>query len=241
VSALIGLGFLAMVLANAVVGARLLARARRSRQIPELALGSSFVLMGALGYPLAVAARRGLAGSDAAAGWLLAGALGAQDLGCLGIFVVTWRVFRPESRTAACAVAAAAALFAASLLGHAVTPGFSGARDGGAWYYLGLATRAAGFGWAALESLRYHALLRRRLALGLADPVVTDRFRLWGIATSAIVAGFAIFGFGRLSGGNVAESAPVLAATSLTCLVSGSAIWLAFFPPAAYARRVAAR
>ena len=38
------------------------------------------------------------------------------------------------------------------------------------------------FAWGGFEALRYFFLLRRRQALGLADPVVTNRFLLWAIA-----------------------------------------------------------
>jgi hypothetical protein len=241
VSAILGLGMLAMIVADAAAGARLLWLARRTRQLPELALGSSLLLMGAVGYPLAVAARRGAFGADAPAAWILAGALAVQNLGCFGTFVLNWRVFRPGARWAAGLTGAGAAVLVASIAGPALAAGPAGPGDGGAWYYAGLAARAAGFAWAAVESLRYHGLMRRRLALGLADPVVTDRFRLWGIASAATVAGFGAFLAGRLAGPHMAESPPVLAATSCVGLVAATSLWLAFLPPAAYLRRLAAR
>ena len=40
-------------------------------------------------------------------------------------------------------------------------------------------------GWIAIESLRYRSLLLRRLALGLADPVLINRFGLWGSGCAA--------------------------------------------------------
>ena len=103
---------------------------------------------------------------------------------------------------------------------------------------LGFAARAGAFAWAAVESFHYHARLRRRLALGLIDSEVVDRFWLWGVATSAAFAAFGIFLWGKLGSPNVAESVPVLVATSSVGLVSGVAIWLAFFPPKAYTERI---
>ena len=35
--------------------------------------------------------------------------------------------------------------------------------------------------WTGIESLAYSSALKRRLVLGLADPVVADRVQLWGI------------------------------------------------------------
>jgi len=92
------------------------------------------------------------------------------------------------------------------------------------------------FGWGLLECARYHLLLRRRLRLDLADPVVTDRFRLYAAATGLAVltnlmgsvfwwlgvemlthplGGLLLFGFG----------------TSSSVLMM-----LAFLPPRAYTR-----
>jgi hypothetical protein len=39
---------------------------------------------------------------------------------------------------------------------------------------------AVTFGWASLESLRYYGVMRRRRSLGLVDPVVANRFLVWG-------------------------------------------------------------
>jgi hypothetical protein len=241
VSAILGLGMLAMIVADAAAGARLLWLARRTRQLPELALGGSLLLMGAIGYPLAVAVRRGAFGADATAAWILAGALAVQNVGCFGVFVLNWRVFRPGEPWAAALTGAGAAALLASVAAPALAAGTSGPANEGGWYYAGLAARASGFAWAAVESLGYHGRMRRRLALGLADPVVTDRFRLWGIASAATVIGFAIFFAARLAGPHMAESPPVLAATSCVGLVAATSLWLAFLPPEAYVRRLAAR
>lgn len=232
-TSVLGLGILAMIAADAVVGVRLLALARRTREVPELALGCAMLLLGVAGYPLSIAARRGFGGEEYG-GLLLLAALTAQNLACLGIYIATWRVFRPRSAGAAAAVVAASAAFVASLVA-------SGSSDAGPGYYLGYTARLLAFIWAAAEAFHYHARLRRRLVLGLADPVVTDRFYLWGVATATLCAGFLIFLYGRLTGPNVADSAPVLLATSLVGILAGTTIWLAFLPPAGSVRRVRAR
>ena len=61
------------------------------------------------------------------------------------------------------------------------------------------------------------------------------------MGTTMISAGFLLFLAGRLLGGNVAESAPVLIGTSVVGLISGTALWLAFLPPENYVRRIRAR
>jgi hypothetical protein len=238
VEKLLGAGVLFQVAVSALVGVRLLRLAARTRQVPELALGSAYVLLGTLGHPLAILARSGALAPGASAP-LLAAALAAQDLACLGVYVMTWRTFRPAQR-------ALGALVAAVGLGMAVSvalgaqDGFA-ASDAGAGYWLGLALRAGAFLWAACESLRQHSLLRRRLRLRLADPVVTDRFWLWSLANLALCVGFAVFALARLAQTGSATSPVALAVTSAIGVLSGGATWLAFLPPARYLRHVAAR
>jgi hypothetical protein len=238
-TSLLGAGVLVQIAACTGVGARLLLLARRTRQAPELAFGIAFLLFGVVGYPLSITSRSGLGG--AGAGWLLLAALAAQDAGSLAVYLGTRRVFRPRARWALALVAAAAVAFPASLAVQALAGGFAPGRSGGAGYYLGLAARFGAFAWTAVEALRYHAKLRRRLALGLADPRMVDRFRLWAVTNCALCLGFAVFLWGLLASGNPAESALVLVATSAVAVVGGLSMWLAFFPPAAWQRRVAAR
>lgn len=42
--------------------------------------------------------------------------------------------------------------------------------------------------WGGLEALYYYGMLRKRMRLGMADPVVTDRFRLYGVAVAGLPA-----------------------------------------------------
>lgn len=238
---LLGIGVALQMGVDAVVGLRLLALAARTRKLPELGFGLTFVLLGGVGFPLSVVARGELAPSPEAAGTLLVAGFAAQNAGCLALFAVTWRVFRPESRLAAAAVALAAAAFVASLVGHGATVGFHGGVDESPWYYVGFAARGLAFAWAAFESGRYVRLLGRREALGLGNPVVRDRFRLWCLASCTIVATFLVVLAGRLTTGNPVESPWVLGTTSVGGLVVAIALWLAFLPPRAYRERVAAR
>jgi hypothetical protein len=99
----------------------------------------------------------------------------------------------------------------------------------------------AALAWAAAESLRHAALLKRRVALGLADPVVVNRVRLWGVAmlisTLMCAAGTAT----QWAGVPILNTEGGGAALAGLGLVSGSALYLAFFPPPAYRRFVARR
>ena len=96
VEKLLGLGIVVQIVACGVVGTRLLILATRTRQAPELLLGAAFLLLGVVGYPLAIAAR---AGGDPSTG-LLTTALAVQNVACLCMYATTWRTFRADSRTA---------------------------------------------------------------------------------------------------------------------------------------------
>lgn len=227
---LLGVGMLGQVIACAVVGARLLLLARRTRQAPELCLGASFVLLGVLGYPLSVVARVG----DVPSIGLLAAALAAQDAACLFMYAATWRTFRADSGTPGLAICAVAIGFATSVgLGFA-----TGAPNDGSGYYLGFSLRAGAFAWPAIESFRHYQRLERRLRIGLGDPIVSDRFRLWAVSTGTIVLAFAAFLAGKLLSENPATNPWVLCSSSVGGIVAGTTMWLAFFPPARYLRRV---
>lgn len=237
---LLGLGIVAQIVVCAALGTRLLLLWRRTRKAPELAYGCAFLLLGAIGFPLSIPARTGLV-EGAAAGALLALAFAAQNAASLSIGIATWKTFRPGAGGLLWVCWGLGALYVVSLLGQQLEVGFAGGRDGGAFYHLGLLLRFAPFAWTCAESFRYHATLRRRRALGLADPVVTDRILLWGLASLSICLGFVVFFAGRLLTGNAAGSPWVLAATSCVAVASSVAMTLAFFPPRAYLRRVSRR
>ncbi len=104
--------------------------------------------------------------------------------------------------------------------------------------------------WAFAESLAYWRMMRRRLALGLADPVVTNRFFLWSVWTGGLamlplatlllrLTGYALQWFG-LPEADVAASdrAAIAASLQIVFLITGLAgviaISLSFFPPRRY-------
>jgi hypothetical protein len=228
------LGIGCLIVSCAAVGLRLVALGARSRRLPELAMGAGYLLFGALGYPLAAVARASAAEGAPHAGLWLAAALAIQNLGVIGGYVFNWRVFRP-GRAGAAVTALGALLLALSWIGHGVDPGWPSAESRGPWYYTGLATRAAAFVWGAAEAFVYWTRLRRRLALGLADPVVTNRMLLWGSTSLVIALGFGVFACATLAGTGV-NAVPVVLAITACGLGAASTMTLAFFPPARYVR-----
>jgi hypothetical protein len=241
---LAAIGGLSFVLASLVVGVRLLLLARRTRQLPELAIGTGLVLMGGLGYPLTATARLATAWPvELRTGIFLLSML-CSWVGIVCVCIFNQRVFRPGRPAAQALVAGVAGAQILCLLVQAVDPGVQAA----ALYNQGLGLRlfTAGHGlplaWAAYESFHYGALLARRAKLGLgADPIVADRVRLWGISMlSALVINLASTACGVF---DVDLATTTLGALVIVPfgLVAAGCTWLAFVPPAAYLRRVSAR
>jgi hypothetical protein len=184
------LPILAFVLVATTVGVRLLLLSRRTRQLPELSIGLGLSLIPLLGMPLSAMGRvPALVGTDLGNAALTAGVATV----CVGIalfFVFTWRVFRAASFWATGLVIAAFAFLAVIPAGF----GFAGWQQAELeeilprtrpWAMSMVGMLMLALAWTGIESLRYHRLMRRRRALGLADPVVVNRFLLWGVGSLA--------------------------------------------------------
>ena len=236
-------GGLSFVAASFLVGLRLVLLARRTRQFPEFAIGTALTLMGGVGYPLTAIARMAPALSDDSRVSLFVVSLWLTWIGTVLLACFNMRVFRPGEGWARILVTALALLLVGSFVLQSFSPGLRvGAfRNQGLGLRLFMCGLAVPLAWGTYESLRYWALLQKRVRLGLADPVVADRMRLWGIAEgSACVINVsttiaALFGvdFAVASVG-----ALVIAPLGILAAVS---TWFAFIPPAAYLRRVISR
>jgi hypothetical protein len=236
--------FLAVVLvavASTVVGARLLLVSRRTRGFPELVLGLSLAGITGIGFPIVL-----LTELRQTIGPLLTFAADfigsfAVAMGFAGFYVFTWRVFRPGSRWAATfsMLGSGAALLAAAAtvwLAIGIESSEEKFRVVRAWEILLFTSAAAGFLWGAVEAFRYHAMLRRRLALGLAEATVTNRVLLWGLTGVSAGAALVILTLLRLMDVNY-MNAPVALFTAAACgFLASVCLYLAFLPPAAYLR-----
>jgi len=238
---LLGLiGFPSFVVVSLLLGVRLLTLAARTRKLPELAIGLNFLVAGALGYSLLIAAESLRLFPERLAGYgSFAGVVGISTGGVL-IALFSRQVFRPQSRIAGALLAAYAVWTALGIYGswvlhvsHAEEPvGFWLGRWGPNFALL------AGYGWSTFESLRYHGVLRRRVRIGLGDPLVAERLLLWGVGTLALVGVALVHLLAQLAGRHQLPPS-LLGASSLLILLTAVCEWLAFFPPARYRRRFA--
>jgi hypothetical protein len=96
--------------------------------------------------------------------------------------------------------------------------------------------------WGSIEALRYWRMMRRRGRLGLADPVVTNRFFMWGVGAGAAGVGTAVGVTAQMLVGRPPLEIPwVTLSSSMHGLVAAVALSLAFLPTPAYRRFLLAR
>jgi hypothetical protein len=223
----------AFVLASLIVSLRLLALARRSGELPELLIGLGLLLMGGVGYPLSTVARL-LDGSPSLQTSLFFVHALLSLLGQSAVAVFTWRVFRHDEPWARAVAFGFITTLAALLLWQTAAPGWRSyaQNEAGPWGWLPLYSLFV-LAWAGTESLLYHLKLRKRLVLGLADPVTADRLRLWAIAMlAAFTTSLVAVGLRSLGVEMTAELTGLVVGP--LGLVSASSMWLAFMPPERY-------
>ena len=242
------LGLLAFLVTGAIVGMRLLWLARRTGHQPERVLGMALVALCILGYPLVLASR--LLETTARVPAELLGLAGNAGVALCAVLVAefTRRVFYPERAAARAVLLALAALETVLVLGLSVARRrafASGADAFGVmeavtpWVLPFLLVLAVVFGWAGLESARYHAVLRRRRALGLAEPELVNRLLLWTVSmlsASGLILGITTL---RLAGARITEHPAPMLMSAVAGLTVSIAWYLAFLPPRAYRERLA--
>jgi hypothetical protein len=233
------------------LAAHLLRRARRRRDLAPFLLGLNLLFAMGFGYLLCsagmAAALLGEAPAPGLVSLLLGTGYGATIVGLVAALVFQWRVFKPNERWPAALGAGFAFVMGLGWAGAAATGALATGRYEGVWIWLLNAAMLATNLWVGIEPLVYHAKLRRRVPLGLAEPLVADRFLLWGLGSLARAAMLALGPLSvpvldRLEGDSrLVFSALVLMAASGLGLATSVAYWLTFNPTAGYARWVERR
>lgn len=227
----------AFIVAGGVVGVRLLLLAARTRELSDWIVGFSLFDLSAVAYPLILMGTLGdLSLADAKLVTTLSSV--SLALGWGGVFVFTKRVFRPDERWALALVGAGFAMLAYGLaaglphIQHAPDRATLLAAAGpGMWVeYAAILVYA----WTSLEGFRCWSQARRRLRLGLTDPLVVNRFLLWGWIGVASLLSVAPSTLISLAGGEGSTSVVGRLCTALGGLVAAGALQLAFLPPARY-------
>jgi hypothetical protein len=180
----------------------------------------------------------------------------AIQLGGCFFAVFVWQTFRPAERWARGLSIAVCSLFSLNFVLFYVTGAYASQSHP---FYMALSSSLALlFAWGFVESLLYFRLMRRRTALGLADPAVTNRFLLFSAWTGAcmglpfVMTIVRIISFiqhaGVAAGSGLAlqpEAAWTVQVIRVAVLTLGPVLaigcWLCFFPPRRYAQWIEAR
>jgi hypothetical protein len=215
-------GFTVAILA---IGTRLLWLFSRTRQLPELLIGVAFLGCG-LGYLLMIGARAPGLAEHAHPVQVLGRAV--HSIGLVSIALTTWRIFRPGGLGPLLLVCGVVLGAGCGFVGDLVFVDRA-FRIASPLFWVGLATGAFTFAWAAFESFRYCGMLRRQVRLGLADAAIARRILLWGLSAAAIFLNYPVVTWNVVTTGDPFSPDQRLV-TSLLTLAAALCIWAAFFP-----------
>ena len=233
--------FLAIyTVASGIVGVKLLARARKSNGVPELLIGLAYVAAPAVGYPLCVLAP--MLSNRAIVTPLYVFGETSLVFGCCCYLFFTAKVFRPTAGWAtACAAVGSVILVGCGV--QIVWSYFVSAdqAENVARARVGLAPMVTVLGlyyvWTAFEGFRYYGMMKKRMALGLADAVVTNRFLLWAMCGLVSLTWNSVSAVCLIAGIDLRSTVPLLS-TSAGGFANTILLVLIFMPPAAYTRWV---
>ncbi len=236
---LIGMSAYSMV--GLVAGLRLLRLARRTGELPERLIGGAFLTGAMLGYPtLIVADRLRAVAPDPALVLFFVGWAGLV-VAALCLLAFWQRVYHPDRIAARRTLWVGSALLVASLVGLLLTHSAGAQAAASPWYLPGLVAQGAAYALNGWASARYWRMLRRRLSLGLSDPVVVNRILLWSMAASAVTLQY-LYSIIRVvvTGGSSISGFGIALISSLG-LISAGTMLLAFLPPRCYLLRIERR
>jgi len=231
-----------LIVGSLVVGLRLLVLHRRTGAAPELLLGGMLLLAVGIGYALMIATPRV---DPSWRGMLQMVSAFATCTGFSLLFAFTWRVFHPQEWWARLFAGAGMLTMLVAIVRRCIQVSTRGAIDITQEASIDLAlqggTVVVAYSWTAWESLRYYGLMRRRVALGLADPTVCNRFLLWGLMALTVNAGIAVNILAFAIHVDSLQTPWVLLLSSTTGLTQVVLLVLAFLPPRSYLSWVRAR
>jgi len=228
------IGELIASLVYLVAGVRLIRLSCRSQERPERILGASLLLMGlgSLLYSIAELI-------DLESLWVplnFSGRL-VYVVAFVLVAVFTRRVFRSEQRWGHGIVCATVLLFASGVGGAAASGDWVGFTPSSGWYWLEWVGYGVPVTWTAIEAMREHLQARRRVRVGLCEPLVCNRMLLWAVF-GALQMASNLVSLGQYAayeheGVFTAGWDALYSAVSISALLM---MWVAFFPPAFYQR-----
>ncbi|MCG8591967.1 MAG: hypothetical protein MJE66_21945 [Proteobacteria bacterium] len=221
-----------VLVANMVLAGRLLWLARRTRELPELLIGLTF-LLATPGQCLVGAAQVNHAGLESLSVELLTFGRFLFTVACGTCALAVWRIYRPYG-FASLAVMYVVILSLGAGFVNQLLPGPNGQPMRSPLYWMGTAAQFFTFAWAAYEALRTWRSLRHRPHTGWLS--TAHRFLLWGVASLCAFGGYAAFvitsELSRRAGPDALGALAVIGPGSILGLAAAACMWFAFLPGA---------
>jgi hypothetical protein len=221
------------------VGVRLYMLSRRTGHLPETLLAVSFLLwtlsFAIWDIPYAFVDSEALVPAVFSYGSLIALASGTV---VFSFFIRA--VFRPAARWAMGLVAAIAVSNLAGVVGMAWMGDWEGTNPlANPWYWLEFFGGVAPSTWMGAEGFAQYFKTRRRLKLGLCEPMACNRFLLWGLAGALWVTLEVTVTASDLVYAYTGQWSELLGVgIALFEIVPIAVVWFVFFPPEFYRRWV---
>ena len=238
------IGTAIFALGSLVVAARLIWLSRKSGHWPELFLGLG-IGCSVLGYGLMVVAMTVRGGdltlpSSPLSATLTGVGTAVHHVGVTTSLLFVLSVFRQTETWARVLFAGMMGCLWVGFAGVALSSGFATEMVGHPLWLLEYSVVWVYSIWAAAECFRYHRMMQRRRALGLADPLIVNRFFLWGLASlftaSAIWIASTTFALMDQPARLAAWTPLIRVATAAVGLVTVACYGLTFFTPERYAQ-----
>jgi hypothetical protein len=235
-----------VIFLTSLIAVRMGRSALRTRSLPE-ALLSIFFFGGFAGYALIMLPRT-FALSDGAILFATRSGATLLTLPSMAVVFFTWQVFRRDStwaRVAAFSLATFTGLTTISGQWLAAPLGLEqilSLEPGSPYYWITSLSKAACFAWSCSEALIFYRKAKRRLATGLIDALVANRFLLWAIWSGSAASMVVIRIVSALLVGATSGTSVLPLPLIVSMLIAGtsciSAVWLTFAPPAFYRRMI---
>ncbi len=221
-----------------VVGARLVHLSIRTRSASVWVLGLTFLIW-SLSYALWIISAASEGQSAFESQFLIASRI-ATNLGGIGIAFFPLLAFRRKSAWARWLVATITLSVIAGIVGSHWVGDPAGLEPlTNAWWWFEWTGEIAPAIWIGVEGFHHYGTTRRRVQLGLCEPIVGHRHLLWGIAgvfwtllDFVVIGQFVEF---WITGSWSATLDYLIGFCEIAALAM---IWLAFFTPARYQQKI---
>jgi hypothetical protein len=221
------------------VGVRLYRLSRRTGHLPETLVAASFLLW-MLSYAIWDIPYAFVDSEELVPAVYSYGSQIALVSGTVVFAFFIRAVFRPSARWAIWLVTAIVVGNLAGVAGMAYSGDWEGTNPlANPWYWLEFFGAVAPTIWMGSEGFAQYFKTRRRLKLGLCEPMACNRFLLWGLAGSLwVILEFLVSASDLVYAFTGYWSEPLGLGIGLFEIIPIAIVWFAFFPPAFYCRWV---